>query len=99
MGQFVSSLTETYIYVSVLQCRHNKELRLPKERGIAPNPPWVTGRLQARGTAVAVKKLVVGSRRVEGGTLLSVTALLPVVFARGFRVLLIECPGMLAGLL
>ena len=50
-------------------------------------------------TAVAVKKLVVGSRRVEGGTLLSVTALLPVVFARGFRVLLIECPGMLAGLL
>ena len=48
---------------------------------------------------VAVKKLVVGSRRVEGGTLLSVTALLPVVFARGFRVLLIECPGMLAGLL
>ena len=37
---------------------------------------------------VAVKKLVVGSRRVEGGTLLSVTALLPVVFARGFRVLL-----------
>ena len=49
--------------------------------------------------AVAVKKLVVGSRRVEGGTLLSVTALLPVVFARGFRVLLIECPGMLAGLL
>ena len=50
-------------------------------------------------TTVAVKKLVVGSRRVEGGTLLSVTALLPVVFARGFRVLLIECPGMLAGLL
>ena len=48
---------------------------------------------------VAVKKLVVGSRRVEGGTLLSVTALLPVVFARGFRVLLIECLGMLAGLL
>ena len=27
---------------------------------------------------VAVKKLVVGSRQVEGGTLLSVTALLPV---------------------
>ena len=51
------------------------------------------------GDEVVVKKLVVGSRRVEGGTLLSVTALLPVVFARGFRVLLIECPGMLAGLL
>ena len=28
---------------------------------------------------VAVKKLVVGSRQVEGGTLASVTALLPVV--------------------
>jgi hypothetical protein len=48
---------------------------------------------------VAVKKLVVGSRRVEGGALASATALLPVVFARGFRVLLIECLGMLAGLL
>ena len=56
-------------------------------------------RVYSWGTTVAVKKLVVGSRRVEGGTLLSVTALLPVVFARGFRVLLIECPGMLAGLL
>ena len=81
------------------KCRPNKELRLRKERGDAPNPQRDSGRLLARSTAVAVKKLVVGSRRVEGGTLLSVTALLPVVFARGFRVLLIECPGMLAGLL
>jgi hypothetical protein len=48
---------------------------------------------------VAVKKLVVGSRRVEGGLLRSITALLPVVFARGSWVLLIECLGMLAGLL
>ena len=48
---------------------------------------------------VAVKKLVVGSRRVEGGMLRSITALLPVVFDRGSWVLLIECLGMLSGLL
>ena len=48
---------------------------------------------------VAVKKLVVGSRRVQSGSLSKVTALSTRVFDRGFRVLLIECPGMLSGLL
>ena len=44
---------------------------------------------------VVVKKLVVGSWRTEGSLLDSVVR----SFARGLRVLLIECPGMLAGLL
>ncbi len=49
---------------------------------------------------VAVKKLVVGSRRVGDGSLFDAT----VPYARewcggGSRVLLIECPGMPSGLL
>ena len=48
---------------------------------------------------VAVKKLVVGSRRAGGGSMFVVTALFARVFAGGSRVLLIECPGMPAGLL
>ena len=48
---------------------------------------------------VAVKKLVVGSRRAGGGSVFAATA----PFARGCgggcRVLLIECPVTLSGLL
>ena len=48
---------------------------------------------------VAVKKLVVGSRRVGSGSVLTVTTPCTRDFDRGFRVLLIECPEMLSGLL
>ena len=48
---------------------------------------------------VAVKKLVVGSRRAGGGSVFAATAPFARVFGRGSRVLLIECPGMLSGLL
>ena len=49
---------------------------------------------------VAVKKLVVGSRRVGGGSLFDVTApFARECFGGGSRVLLIECPGMPSGLL
>ena len=48
---------------------------------------------------VAVKKLVVGSRRVGGGSIFVGTAPFTRVFDRGFRVLLIECSGLLSGLL
>ena len=48
---------------------------------------------------VAVKKLVVGSRRVGGGLIFVTTAPFTRVFDRGRRVLLIECPAMLSGLL
>ena len=48
---------------------------------------------------VAVKKLVVGSRRIEGGSLFNVTALFIRVFDGGFEVLLIECLEMPSGLL
>jgi hypothetical protein len=49
--------------------------------------------------AVAVKKLVVGSRRVGGGSLFDATAPFIRVFDGGSRVLLIECSGMPSGLL
>ena len=48
---------------------------------------------------VAVKKLVVGSRRVGGGSLYGVTAPLTRVFGGGRRVLLIEFPAAPSGLL
>ncbi len=48
---------------------------------------------------VAVKKLVVGSRRVGGGSLSDATAPFTRVFDGGFRVLLTECSGMPSGLL
>ena len=48
---------------------------------------------------VAVNKLVVGSRRVGGGSLSGVTAPLTRVFGGGRRVLLIECPAAPSGLL
>ena len=48
---------------------------------------------------VAVKKLVVGSRRVGGGSLSGVTAPLTRVFGGGCRVLLTECPAAPSGLL
>ena len=48
---------------------------------------------------VAVKKLVVGSRRVGGGSLFDATAPFTRVFGGGSRVLLIECPGAPSGLL
>lgn len=48
---------------------------------------------------VAVKKLVVGSRRVGGGSIFVATAPFTRVFDGGSMVLLIECPGMPSGLL
>ena len=48
---------------------------------------------------VAVKKLVVGSRRVGGGSLFNATVPFTRVFVGGFRVLLTECSGMPSGLL
>ena len=48
---------------------------------------------------VAVKKLVVGSRRVGGGLLASSTSPVTRVFGRGGRVLFIECPATLSTLL
>ena len=48
---------------------------------------------------VAVKKLVVGSRRAGGGSIYVVTAPLARVFGGGRRVLLIECPAAPSGLL
>ena len=48
---------------------------------------------------VAVKKLVVGSRRVAGGSLSGVTARRTRVLGGGRRVLLIECPAAPSGLL
>ena len=48
---------------------------------------------------VAVKKLVVGSRRIGGGSMFVVTAPFIRVFDRGFKVLLIECFDALSGLL
>ena len=48
---------------------------------------------------VAVKKLVVGSRRVGGGSLFDATAPFTRVFDGGSRVLLTECPGAPSGLL
>ena len=48
---------------------------------------------------VAVKKLVVGSRRIGGGSLFDATAPFIRVFDGGSRVLLTECPGMPSGLL
>ena len=48
---------------------------------------------------VAVKKLVVGSRRVGGGSLFDVTAPFTRVFDGGPTVLLTECRGLPSGLL
>ena len=48
---------------------------------------------------VAVKKLVVGSRRAGGGSIFVATASFARVFGGGRRVLLIECPGAPSGLL
>ena len=48
---------------------------------------------------VAVKKLVVGSRRVGSGSIFVATASFTRVFGGGSGVLLIECPGMPSGLL
>jgi hypothetical protein len=48
---------------------------------------------------VAVKKLVVGSRRIGGGSLFDATAPFIRVFGGGSRVLLTECPGRPSGLL
>ena len=48
---------------------------------------------------VAVKKLVVGSRRAGGGSLSGVTAPQARVFGGGRRVLLTECPAAPSGLL
>ena len=48
---------------------------------------------------VAVKKLVVGSRRVGGGSLFDVTAPFTRVFDGGPAVLLTECRGLPSGLL
>ena len=48
---------------------------------------------------VAVKKLVVGSRRPGVGSLSGVTDPLGRVFGGGRRVLLIECPAAPSGLL
>ena len=48
---------------------------------------------------VAVKKLVVGSRRVGGGLVITTTAPCTRVFGGGSRVLFTECPGMPSGLL
>ena len=48
---------------------------------------------------VVVKKLVVGSRQVGGGSLFDATAPFTCVFDGGSRVLLTECPGMPSGLL
>ena len=48
---------------------------------------------------VVVKKLVVGSRQVGGGSLFGVTAPFTCDFDGGSRVLLTECPGMPSGLL
>ena len=55
--------------------------------------------LIAYTNAVAVKKLVVGSRRAGGGSLFDATAPFARVFDGGRRVLLIECPVMPPGLL
>ena len=49
--------------------------------------------------AVAVKKLVVGSRRAGSGSMFVATAPFARDFGGGFRVLLIECPGTPPGLL
>jgi len=48
---------------------------------------------------VAVKKLVVGSRQIGGGSSYDATVPFICVFDGGFRVLLIECSGMPSGLL
>ena len=48
---------------------------------------------------VAVKKLVVGSRRVGSGSLFDATAPFTRVFDGGSRVLLTECSGAPSGLL
>ena len=48
---------------------------------------------------VAVKKLVVGSRRSGGGSTLSLLLHLSVFFGGGSGVLLNRCPGMPSGLL
>ena len=48
---------------------------------------------------VAVKKLVVGSRRVGGGSLFNATAPFTRVFVGGRGVLFTECFSMPAGLL
>ena len=48
---------------------------------------------------VAVKKLVVGSRRIGGGSLYDATVPLIRGFGGGFRVLLTGCSGMPPGLL
>ena len=48
---------------------------------------------------VVVKKLVVGSRRSEGGSLQSVTAPFGCVIGGGSGVLFVECPGAPSGLL
>ena len=48
---------------------------------------------------VAVKKLVVGSRRPGGGSLLALLPHLAVFFGGGPGVLLIECPVAPSGLL
>ena len=49
--------------------------------------------------AVAVKKLVVGSRRAGGGSLFDATAPVARGFGGGSGVLLTECPGAPPGLL
>ena len=48
---------------------------------------------------VAVKKLVVGSRRAGGGSLFDGTAPFARIFDRGFGVPFIGCPRSLSGLL
>ena len=48
---------------------------------------------------VAVKKLVVGSRRAGGGSILVATAPFARDFDGGRRVLFTECPGTPSGLL
>ena len=48
---------------------------------------------------VAVKKLVVGSRQVGGGSLSDATAPFTCDFDGGSRVILTDCPGAPSGLL
>ena len=55
--------------------------------------------LIAYTNAVAVKKLVVGSRRAGGGSLFGATAPFARVFGGGVGLLLTECPGAPPGLL
>ena len=48
---------------------------------------------------VAVKKLVVGSRRAGGGSMFIATAPFARVIGGGLGVLFVECPGAPSGLL